>query len=310
MISIVIPLYNKEGQIANTLRTVLAQTYKDFEIVIVNDGSTDRSVDEVAKFTDPRIRLINQQNAGVSAARNHGIKEAKGEYIALLDADDEWKPDYLETQMSMTKQFPEAKVFATNYEFRDTSGKVTPTILRNIRIDGNTGILDNYFEVASTSHPPLWTSAIMALKEALEAVGGFPVGVRLGEDLITWAKLACKYKIAYNITPKAIYIFASQDKRVVPIIQPNNFDKVGEEFQILVDNYNIPYLGKMAALWHKMRMATFIQLQRRKEARLEFAKIKSFITPSKKDWIWYLLSYMPYPIIRYFIKNKAKLQNN
>ena len=94
MISVVIPLYNKEEQIADTLQSIFAQTFQDFEIVIVDDGSTDNSVEEVEKFDDSRIRLIHQTNAGVSAARNRGIEEARGELIAFLDADDEWKPEY------------------------------------------------------------------------------------------------------------------------------------------------------------------------------------------------------------------------
>ena len=98
MISVVIPLYNKEKSIASTLRTVLNQTFSDYEIVIVNDGSTDGSVEEIEKVQDDRIRLVHQPNAGVSAARNRGIEEAKGELNAFLDADDEWKPDYLATQ--------------------------------------------------------------------------------------------------------------------------------------------------------------------------------------------------------------------
>lgn len=107
MISVVIPLYNKERQIANTLHTVFAQTFTDYEIVIVDDGSTDRSAEIVAAMHDKRIRLIRQKNAGVSAARNRGISEARGEFIALLDADDEWKPDYLATQMHLAETYPQ-----------------------------------------------------------------------------------------------------------------------------------------------------------------------------------------------------------
>ena len=106
MISVIIPLYNKEKQIAKTLQTVLNQTYQNFEIVIVNDGSTDRSVDEVKKFLNSRIRLINQKNGGVSAARNRGIKEAKGEYLAFLDADDIWQNNYLQTQIDLICKYP------------------------------------------------------------------------------------------------------------------------------------------------------------------------------------------------------------
>ena len=98
MISVVIPLYNKEEQIADTLQSIFEQTFQDFEIVIVDDGSTDNSVEEVEKFTDSRIRLIHQINAGVSAARNRGIEEARGELIAFLDVENEWKREYFATQ--------------------------------------------------------------------------------------------------------------------------------------------------------------------------------------------------------------------
>lgn len=198
MISIVIPLYNKERQVGATMRSVLAQTYQDFEVVVIDDGSTDGSVAVVEAIDDPRIRIIRQKNGGVSAARNTGIREAKGEFIAFLDADDEWKPEYLATQAGLIKKFPECSVYATNYEFKDQSGIVTPTILNNLPFDGQDGILANYFEVASCSNPPLWTSAVMARKTALKSVEGFPDGIKSGEDLLTWARLACRYKIAYT----------------------------------------------------------------------------------------------------------------
>ena len=101
IISVVIPLYNKEKKIEYTLKSVFTQTFQNFEIVIVDDGSTDNSVEEVEKFTDSRIRLIHQTNAGVSAARNRGIEAASGELIAFLDADDVWMPEYLATQYGL-----------------------------------------------------------------------------------------------------------------------------------------------------------------------------------------------------------------
>ena len=93
--SIIIPLYNKENEMRRTIKSVLAQSYGDFELLIVNDGSTDNSVEIVNEFNDTRIKLLNQANRGVSSARNYGIKSSKHEYIALLDADDFWGKDYL-----------------------------------------------------------------------------------------------------------------------------------------------------------------------------------------------------------------------
>lgn len=174
MISIVIPLYNKKDQVSNTIATVLAQTYQDFEVIIVNDGSTDDSVAEVEKVQDSRIRLIHQQNAGVSVARNRGIEASKGDLIAFLDADDEWTPGYLETQYQLFRKYPDCGVFACNYEFRDTSGKISPTNIRKLPFTEKDGILSNYFEVASCSHPPLWTSAVMVKKKSNSVYRRFP----------------------------------------------------------------------------------------------------------------------------------------
>ena len=117
MFSIVIPLYNKEEHIAATLRSVLTQTHQNFEVVVVDDGSTDGGAAVVETFTDPCIRLIRQENGGVSAARNRGIAEARGEHVAFLDADDEWMPEHLEELATLIAAYPECRARATNYIF-------------------------------------------------------------------------------------------------------------------------------------------------------------------------------------------------
>lgn len=308
MISIIIPLYNKEQSIASTLQTVLKQTYQDFEIIIVNDGSTDHSVEEVKKVTDPRIRLIHQSNAGVSAARNRGIEEAKGEYIAFLDADDEWKSDYLKTQYELTQKYPECSVFACNYEYKDTQGKVTPTIIRKLPFKGEDGILSNYFEVTCCSNPPLWTSAVMVNKKALEAISVFPIGVTLGEDLITWAKFSVHYKIAFSKKIVAIYNFRTTKQLVIPRRAPDKIDKVGEAYEELLKINNDYHLKKATALWHKMRMVTFVRLGMKKEANYEYRQICKFTQPNKKIFFWYLLNKLPLSISRFILYQLAKIR--
>ena len=117
MISVVIPLYNKERYIERAVYSVLSQTFQQFEIVIVNDGSTDGSVSVIERMNNPLIRLIHQKNGGVSAARNRGIEEARFEYIAFLDADDEWKENHLEVIAGLIRKFPECGVFGTSYYY-------------------------------------------------------------------------------------------------------------------------------------------------------------------------------------------------
>lgn len=303
MISVVIPLYNKEQSIASTLQSVLKQTYQDFEIVIVNDGSTDHSVEKVAKVTDPRIRLIHQKNAGVSAARNRGIEEAGGEYIAFLDADDEWKSNYLKIQYKLTQKYPECCVFACNYEFKDTQGKVTPTIIRKLPFKGEDGILSNYFEVSSCSHPPICSISIMVKKNAIQSIGGFPIGIKSGEDLLTWARLACRYSIAFYTIPLATFIFDEQhfneDQRKR---MPEEIDYVGSELAKLYERHrHVIGLKSYIGLWHKMRARIFMSKHNRKKALYEcIYALRYSITI--KIIIFLVLSLMPYRFIDYVFK--------
>ena len=271
MISVVIPLYNKEKQIAHTLQSVFNQTFQNFEVVIVDDGSTDGSVAEVEKFCDSRIRLIRQKNAGVAAARNRGIEEAKGDLIAFLDADDEWKPEYLATQYHLSQKYPDCNVFACNYEFRNIEGKVTPTIIRKLPFTGEDGILSNYFEVASCSHPPLWTSAVMVKKQAIQAIGGFPLGIKSGEDLLTWARLAVNGEIAYSKEVEAIYNLG--EGYVLTNLPPRRQDKgdpVGKELVRLLSVYPEKMaLKRYISHWHKMRASVAIRYGEKLETMME-----------------------------------------
>lgn len=299
MISVVIPLYNKEKQIAHTLQSVFNQTFQDFEIIIVDDGSTDGSVAEVEKFSDSRIRLIHQENAGVSAARNRGIEVAKSDLIAFLDADDEWKPEYLATQHHLSQKYPDCSVFVCNYEFRNLEGKVTPTIIRKLPYTSDDGILTNYFEVASCSHPPICSISIMVKKQAIQKIGGFPVGIKSGEDLLTWARLAVNGKIAYSKVPLAVFI---KDRILFNEDQQQRFpemnDVVGTELRLLYENNSSKKdLKKYIALWHKMRARIFIDKKCRKFAVKECVMSMQYDV-NIKIILFLILSLMPHALSR------------
>lgn len=295
MISIVIPLYNKEKSIVSTMQTVLKQTYQNFEIIVVNDGSTDNSAEEVAKVKDSRIRLIHQHNAGVSAARNKGIEEAKGKYIAFLDADDEWNPEYLETQYRLTKKYPKCSVFASNYEFKDIQGKITHTIIRKLNFEGEDGILCNYFEIASCSHPPLWTSAVIVEKNAIQSIGGFPIGVKSGEDLLTWARLACKYSIVYTKKTQAIYnLGEGYNMKNLPPRKQDKEDPVGKGLLELYKIYpNIRGMRTYISHWHKMRASVAIRYGNKLETIQEVIKGLYYNPFNYKLLVFALLTIIP-----------------
>lgn len=255
MISVIIPLYNKEGLVTRAITSVVAQQYPDYEIVVVDDGSTDNSVAEVRQFAAgnriDNLRIIRQSNAGVAAARNRGIEEARGAYVAFLDADDVWKPGYLKAMESLAAKYPRCSVFASNYENMSPEGEVFRNRLNGVPFEGSTGVIDNYFSMAAASDPPVWTSAVMVRRDAIRRIGGFPTGIKSGEDLLTWATLATCHGVAYCMEPLAIYYRGYSNPR-----PPEAVDEVGRRLEALYRaNSNVPGLKRYVALWYNMRMS-------------------------------------------------------
>jgi glycosyltransferase involved in cell wall biosynthesis len=267
--SVIIPLYNKAATVERALRSILNQTVQDFEIIVVNDGSTDDSANVVAAINDSRIRIIHQVNQGVSAARNSGIAEARNELIAFLDADDEWMPVFLETIRRMVIRYPDCGLYATRYYIGIDLIKKRMAILNGLSFEYE-GILQQYFNVALVSEPPLWSSAVVVRKSAFYAIGGFPIGIRIGEDLLTWAKLAINFPIAYSAKPLAFFrqakwhLYESFPQRL-----PDIGDPVGNALNQLLHNCPPAFkssLRKYIALWHKMRLSLFVRADMKKES--------------------------------------------
>jgi len=208
MFSIVIPLYNKEQSVNNTLQSVLNQTFTEFEVVIVNDGSTDNSVEKVEAFNDPRIRLIHQANAGVSAARNKGIKEANYEWIAFLDADDLWMEDKLEFVRNAIS-FND-KIELVLHAFERTIVHKNKTIINCYRKEQ--GVLPSLL-LAIVDGLKIQTSTVV-IKSSLFKKNKelyFRNGVNNSEDREVWYKLACiKANTAY--LPNVLSKYVVDDK--------------------------------------------------------------------------------------------------
>ena len=302
MISIVIPLYNKEKQIAHTLQSVFAQTFQDFEIVIVDDGSTDNSVMEVKKFDDPRVLLIQQSNAGVSAARNRGIEEANGELIAFLDADDEWMPEFLQTILQLKKIYFNCKVWATSY-FNSWNGNLLPITLRKIPFFEESGILTNYFKVATYSHPPICSISVAVDKQVLKSIGGFPVGIKSGEDLLTWARLAVETNIAYSTRPLAIYNMGEgYILSNLPPRRPEVGDPVGKDLVKLLDRYpDKKALKQYISHWHKMRASVAVRCGETMEVMKEVFLALKYNVLNLKVIFFFFLMLLPSKLRAYII---------
>jgi len=205
LISVVIPLYNKETYIDRAINSVLNQTFQEFEMIIVNDGSTDKSAEVVKSFTDPRIRLIQQENAGVSAARNRGIEEAKADLIAFLDSDDEWTPSFLETVLRLRERYPEAGAYATAYKKRFPNMNEKKLKFYGLPEGQKEGLLTSYFKSATEGKLPVRSSNVAIPKNIFKEVGKFPIGKWWGEDTDMWGRIAFKYPIAFSMDVCSVY---------------------------------------------------------------------------------------------------------
>lgn len=247
-VSIVMPLYNKAEQVLGSIATVMAQSISDWELVVVDDGSTDCGPDLVRTLKDERIHLVTQANAGVSAARNKGIAQARADLLAFLDADDLWMPGFLASVLELQADFPQARWIATGYEIRPAKGPAIASRLGGLDPTFKRGLLPDYFCVAIASDPPVCSSAVAVRRDAILAMGGFPVGIGSGEDLLTWARLAVRYPLAYEAKAHAVFVVSGIERR------PDASDRVGRALDAVVQEHSeTPGLQAYLGLWYRMQ---------------------------------------------------------
>jgi glycosyltransferase involved in cell wall biosynthesis len=210
MFSVVIPLYDKVDYIQRSVESVFKQTSHPNEILIVDDGSTDGGGRLVQEKFSGSVKFFSQENQGVSVARNRGLQESSQPYVAFLDADDEWKPGFLQRMCDLISEFPDAGLYASGYETCDDG------ILKHVhsvdrryflqvpkKKNVNVGYVD-YFSIPAQKNILSSSSMVVDRKKAWE-IGGFPEGVRVGEDFMFWINMALKYPVAMHRESLAVY---------------------------------------------------------------------------------------------------------
>ena len=197
--SVIIPLYNKEKDIAKTLESLFAQSFSDFEVIIVNDGSTDNSGNVVKTFVDPRIKLFSKKNEGVALTRNFGVEKATAEHIVFLDADDYWHTDHLMNLNSLVEEFPEHSWYATAYEKQHHSKMITTIVSPIMEKKEWRGIVSDYFK-NSLADPLAWTSAVCMKKKFFMELNGFDPTITngAGEDTDLWIRAALASPLIFS----------------------------------------------------------------------------------------------------------------
>ena len=250
MISVIIPLYNKEHFVKDTIESVLAQTYTDFELIIVNDGSTDNSVHIVSEFDDSRIIIVNQKNAGVSAARNHGLQIARGEFISFLDADDTWRSGFLKAMFDLSQQYPHESVFGAAQENRPIT-----TLPQGVSVVKD---FCSYFYC-------FCTGSLFIKKEVFESVGLFRQNIQIGEDFDMWLRIACHHNYVYLNEPFLIH----------PIVTENNLSLI-RDLSITYpfwEWYSYPYTPKRSLYKYTTDRIVSVATRLIKERRFSEAHI-------------------------------------
>lgn len=205
--SIIIPLYNKAPYVAKAVRSVLSQSFTDYELVIVDDGSKDGSAEIASHVIEghANCRLLKQENAGVSIARNNGVAASQGDCICFLDADDWWEPTFLEEMSALIEEFPDAGVYGTGYTIVNETKHKTRVAPIGVESGFEKGYI-NYCQVyAKTLAMPLTSISVAIPRPVFDEMNGFPLGVKLGEDFMLWIHIALKHEVAFLNKPLAYY---------------------------------------------------------------------------------------------------------
>lgn len=220
-ISVIIPTYNGEKTIQKTIESVLKQTFTDFEVIVINDGSEDRTLDIISKFNDPRIKVFSYPHAGGNVSRNRGLETAVGEFVSFLDADDIWTPDKLARQLQALQENELAKVAYSWTDLIDENGEF---LFSGMHITANGDVYEQLFLanfLENGSNPLIY-------REALIKLGGFDKSLSAGQDWDMWLRLAQEFnfvavpsvQILYRISPGTVSSnLTRQEKACIRVLE-------------------------------------------------------------------------------------------
>lgn len=290
MISVVVPLYNKEKSITKCIESVLRQSYREIEIIVVNDGSTDMSLNRVNSLTDERIKVFSYSNSGVSKARNIGISQSSGDYIAFLDADDYWEKDYLLEMMDVITANPDCALFGAR-QYIVSSGQIS--LSRIGRLNKNRLLItDDYFKYAKDAILFHASGIIVNKKFIVDNGLRFDERLKFGEDLDFYFSIALRSKVAFNPKPLTYYSLIAENRAMS---RKKAFDErlIG----------NLPKYAKYYAcnpsfrdFLNKYLMSCWLLLLREKASVTEIASMLSIIDPRSLSVVLRAFFYLPLPM--------------
>ncbi|WP_299275253.1 glycosyltransferase family 2 protein [uncultured Psychroserpens sp.] len=291
--SVIISVYNKEKYIGATINSVLDQTFDDFEIIVVNDGSTDRSLQVLNEFEDSRLNIIIQDNLGASHARNKGIDIAKGKFIALLDGDDIWDKQFLEHIEHAIKTHPNHAVFSCAIAHQYDSKHIP--VSYSFSLTEDLLVLD-FFE-ASKKHAILSGSSVVFKTSIIATTGPFNTNYTSGEDTDFWIRVGLHYPIVFSPKTLVYYVYNrdSLSNNIKGVAGKPKYDSYHEEEK---KNLHLKtYLDR-----NRYTLAIFSKLY---DDKTSFKFYKNAINPKNLTWKQNLLLMVPKWVINSLLKIKS-----
>lgn len=278
-ISVIIPLYNKEESIKKTINSVINQTFSDFEIIVVNDGSTDNSVDRVMECYDDRIIIVHKTNGGVSSARNLGIKSAKTKLLFFLDGDDMIKPNCLESLYGLYLEYPEADLFCGNYSVIYPHCRI-----KDYCLGKNKYYIKDNFKDFWKQYYYLRTGIVLIRRELFDVVGLFNEKINVFEDYELFIRMMRSCKIAY--TPQNIFEYYKEYSDACKGISQNK-----SAYKVILNNTHGYEKRVLSRIWTEILIS----------GRNNYGFCKSLVIKNKKDIVYLMLWFIPNMI--HIVKN-------
>lgn len=237
--SVIIPLYNKKDYIKRCLESILNQSYGNFEIIIINDGSTDGGEVVAEEFKRDNVTLVSQINQGVSVARNQGVSLAKYDYVVFIDGDDTWDKDFLLELTKLITKFPHAGIYGINHSYHYESGKILFEKYDSLFDGESSGVFDDYFKTfADLGKSPFSNSGCCYPKDVFEKIGGYKPGVKTTEDSDLWCRIALFFDVAFE-TKSLVNYYLETPNNTRNIIEYKDF-QVSTTLQKSIISNNIP----------------------------------------------------------------------
>jgi len=300
-ISVVIPLYNKGPHIARALDSVLAQSEQDFEIVVVDDASTDGGPETVKRYLEPRIRLVcrDAPGPGGHAARNAGIRESRAPLVAFLDADDSYNPEFLAVILGLARKYETAGAYGTAFEIVMGAGRTFVSRTPSLRGTGAADVLvRDYFRDALTGFV-ICASATAVRRTTFDVVGLFPEGVPLGGDLEMWMRIGARFPIAVSGYVGAVYHKDAVNRVDNGRIQGREYELVSTGLRLLestdLEKELRRNLREHVSMYQLKTGAQLILLGQRLKGRRSLLQSRTRKFLHKKAW-WLFWSFMPPPL--------------